>query len=456
MELWQHQRRMLDFSNFGSAEDYTLLYAGMSSGKTLVGLEYARQFEGLKLVLAPAAALQVWNADYASFYANPDFELHVMNEGSSVQKFEKLQALQRRKANAIIVLSYETAARIPLNVLNFSAAIADEVQRLGSHNGVQSMKIAAELANVPHKVAMSGTIYHDGYERLYGITRFLDCYVPASKSAHPQSRIFNHWNDFLRDYCKTFLKGYTPIIIGYRNVEKLAAKIKPFTLVIKTEDVVALPPYTERVYKVPLSPKVRKVYDSIEADGVATVEGATLLAPHVLTRTIRLQQIASAGVLVGEDGSEVCFDMTPRLDVLSNILEDLDELPCVIFTKYTREVELITERLSKMGVSYNVLTGSLNQYEAWKDGESRVLVANLSAGSESVRLERAAHLIRWSVGYSLKEFVQANGRIRRYGQKSATVHYHSIVTEDTVDEQLYEVLRAKSLDVSELDELLKD
>lgn len=457
-QLWQHQRRMLHFANVKSARDYSLLYAGLSTGKTLFALEYLAPFKGLRLVLAPAAALQVWNADYETFYTNPEFEIYVFDKwsGSSKEKFEKIRTLKREKRNCIIVLSYETAARIDLNTFYFDAVVADEAHKFGQHNGVQSMTLAKMLVDVPYKVAMTGTPYADGYEKLYGITRFLDCHVPKAKSAHPQSALFGHYSDFLDDYCNTFTKGYTRIITGYKNLERLASIIKPFTLMIKTEDVVDLPPYTERTYKVPLSPKVRKVYESIESDGVAVVEGTALLAPHILTRTIRLQQIASAGVLVGEDGAEVYFDVAKRLDVMSNILEDIRDEPCVIFTKYTREVELIAERLTEQGVTFGRLTGSQNDYLSWRNGESRVLIANLSAGSESVRLERAAHTVFWSVGYSFKEFTQAHGRTRRVGQLSSTVHYHYIVTEDSVDEELYKVLHEKSLGVSELDEFLKD
>jgi SNF2 family DNA or RNA helicase len=455
-QLWDHQERMLNFALHDSAEDYALAYAGLSTGKTLFGLEYLSRFSGLKLVLCPAAAMRVWQADYDEFYDDPHFELHVLDKGSSTAKWGTLEELQRQRANAIIVLSYETAARIELNTFNFTASVSDEAQRFGQHNGIQSMKIAKDLVKVPYKVAMTGTPYHDGYEKLYGITRYLDCYVPPHKKSHPQSRLFGHYDEFLRNYCTTFTRGYTQIITGYKNLERLASQIKPFTIVIRTEDVHDLPEYTERTYKVKLAPKVRKVYSEIESEGATIYEGTALLAPHVLTRTIRLQQIASAGVLVGEDRSEVYFDVTERLNVLSDILESLNDLPVVVFTKYDREVSLIAERLDAMKVSYGILTGSRNDYETWEGGVGRVLIANLKAGSESVRLQRAAHTIFWSVGYSVKEFVQARGRTRRSNQLSDTVHYHYIVTENTVDEELYKVLHEKSLEVSELDEYLKD
>lgn len=455
-QLWDHQQKMLNFSMQGSAEDFSLHYAEPSTGKTLFGLEYLRNFNGLNLVICPASSMQVWNADYQGFYSNPDFELHVLDKGTSKEKFSTIKELYRRRANAVIVLSYETAARIDLSEFAFHAAVSDEAHRLGQHNGAQSMKIAAMLKDVPYKVAMTGTPYHDGYEKVYGITRFLNCHVPKSKRSHPQSGLFGHYDNFLRDYCNTFQKGYVKIIVGYRNIDKLAARIKPFTMLTRTDDVHDLPPFTERVYRVALSPKVRRVYHDIATESATEVDGIEILAPHVLTRTVRLQQIASAGVLVGDDLNEVHFDMTPRLDVMTNILDDIGEEPCVIFTKYDREVDLIAERLREMGVEYGVLTGGRNDYLSWREGQGRVLIVNLKAGSESVRLERAAHTIFWSVGYSIKEFVQARARTRRVGQLKDTVHYHFLVAEDTIDEQLYEILHDKSLEVSELDQYLRD
>ncbi len=453
-KLWDHQRRMLDFANVGSAEDFSLFYAGLSTGKTLFGLEFLRPFKGLRLVVAPANALPVWKADYEGFYDDPEFGLYVFDRGSSKDKEGLIRTLQQQRANAIVVLSYDTAARIDFTGIHFDAVVADEAHRFGQHNGAQSMYIAKALVDTPYKVAMTGTPYHDGYEKLYGITRYLDCFIPSARSAHPQSRLFGHYNDFLDNYCTTYTKGYTRIITGYKHIDRLAAKIKPFTMVIRTEDVHNLPPFTERVYKVALGTKLQRVYNSIADEGAVIHEGKSILAPHVLTRTVRLQQLASAGLLVAQDGSETHFDITPRLNMFSSIVEGLDDEPYVVFTKYDREVELVTQRLSEMGVSYGVLTGTQNDYQNWRDGGSRVLVANLSAGSEGVRLERAAHTIMWSVGYSYKEFVQAKGRTRRVGQKSNTVQYHYIVAEGTIDEELYKVLHAKSLEVNELDEYL--
>lgn len=449
--LWDHQQKMLDFSNSGSAENYSLHYAEPSTGKTLYGLEYLRGFDGLKLAICPASAMQVWNADYEGFYDNPNFELHVLDQGSSKDKYATIKDLYRRRVNAVVVLSYETAARIPLDEFNFSAVVTDEAHRLGQHNGAQSMKIATMLHDVPAKAAMTGTPFHDGYEKLYGITRFLNCRVMKSKSAHPQSRLFGHYNDFLNEYCKTFQKGYVPIIIGYKNVQKLAEVIKPFTMITRTEEVHDLPEFTERIYKAPLSSKVRKVYHDIEAEGAAEYEGRDILSPHVLTRTVRLQQMASAGVLIGDDKAETYFDVTSRLNVLSNIVDDIGTEPVVIFTKYEREVALVSERLKEMGIDFGILTGSQNDYLTWRGGQGRALIVNLKAGSESVRLERAAHSIFWSVGYSIKEFVQAKFRTRRVGQVKDFVHYHIIVTEDTIDEEIHDLLRIKSQEVSELD-----
>src|SRR5690606_22537822 len=125
----------------------------------------------------------------------------------------------------------------------------------------------------------------------YGIFRWLDPVIPQANNAYPQAALFGHYNDFLNDYCITYNKGYTPIIKGYKNVAGLAEKISPYTLRIKTEDVVKLPKanYHKLVYNLP--DDVQEQYDLLESEGIITGESSSVLAPHILSRTIRLQQL---------------------------------------------------------------------------------------------------------------------------------------------------------------------
>ncbi len=470
-KLWRHQRAALEFSlatdnphlYAPSAQGKTLLYSGTGTGKTLYALQYLEHFEGLRLVLCPRRAIVVWKADYDAFYGDvKPFALHVMTEGTSQDKAKELARIAKHQPNTVVVVNYETAVKLPLNKYQWSAAVADEAHRLASYKGVQSRNLAVMCAHIPNKVAMSGTPLYDGYERVYGIHRWLDPILPANSRAYPTSHLFGTWDNFLNTYCTTYTKGYARIIKGYRNLTQLAEELKPFTLLIRTEDVLDLPEAVYRRYRVPLTKETREQYKSLSDDALIEVfntEGSDfILAPHVLTRLLKLQQLTSSGELHTETGTVQRFDITPRLDTLRGILESIGDEPCVIFTRFIRDVELISQIVLEMtGEKAYRLTGSVDEHEAWQAGAGRVLIANLSAGSEGVRLFRAHHVIDWSLSFSLKQYEQSRARCRRKGQQSGTVYFHQILSEDTIDETIFDRLQEKARDVQDLDkELMKE
>lgn len=453
MALWKHQQDYVDLA-FSTERGYSLWNSEAGTGKTLTALTVLSKLDGKRLVICPKPAIGVWQADVDQFMPNANFEIVSYSTGTIKDKYHAMKTDKRK--DVVYVLNYEIAGKIPLQEFGFSGVVCDESHRLGQHNGIQSMAIAKSTINIPLKVSMTGTPYTEGLDRVYGITRQLDCYIPLSRKAHPQARLFGHWNDFLDNFCVTYLIGYTRIISEYKNQKRLADIMRPFTKIVYAKDVIDMPELVTRKYEYAPSKKLLEYHKSIEDEGAVILsEDETLLVPHILTRVIRMQQLASSGELIETGIKKAEVDITGRVDIFGNIIEELGDQPVVVFTKYVREVELLTERLTRMGISYRLLTGYEDTHEEWKRGDAQILIANLSAGSEGVRLERSAHIIFWSVGFSLKDFVQAHARVRRAGQKAKTVFAHYIVTKDTIDEGLYHMLSDKSRDVSVMDKLLQ-
>ena len=463
-KLWQHQNQMLDHAN---SRKHSLIYAGMGTGKTLFALTWLRQFKGLTLVIAPKPALVAWRDDLAEFY--PDQTALILEKGTSKQKIGFILEAWKANKPLIIIVNYETARLLPLARYPFEAVILDEGHRIGHYNSKQTLALTRMLADVPRKIIMTGTPYNDGYERLYSMVRFFHPKQPARNNAHPLCAVFGHYNDFLDNFCYTYeLSRGVRVINGYKNLDHLAYDIETYTLQIKAADVLDLPAIVERVYTVPLMGPVKKAYRSLDKESAidlsqfeggpirenAKVEmpnGDILLVSHLLTKIIRLQQLATCGLMVSDDGQEVIFGgIEKRLDTLKMLVDSIQE-PLVIFTRFKRDVILIRNAIKE---NVHMLTGAADSHDEWRRGKGRILIANIGAGSEGVRLERAHHMIFWSVGYSNTQFEQAKARIIRAGQLSKTVWLHYIVSEDTIDETIYKTLNGKNEDKRRLDDLI--
>ena len=446
-KLWQHQNQMLDHAN---SRKHSLIYAGMGTGKTLFALTWLRQFKGLTLVIAPKPALVAWRDDLAEFY--PDQPALILDKGTSKQKISFILEAWKVNKPLVIIVNYETAKLLPLARYPFEAVILDEGHRIGRYNSKQTLALTRMLAIVPRKIIMTGTPYNDGYERLYSMIRFFNPKQPANANAHPLCAVLGHYNDFLNDFCHTYeLSRGVRIVNGYKNLDHLAWRLEPYALQIKAADVLDLPAIVERVYTVPLMGSVKKAYKSLDKESVIEYDGEYLTATHLLAKIIRLQQLATCGLMVSDDGQEIVFGgIEKRLDALKMLVDSIQE-PLVIFTRFKRDVELIKGVLKE---PVHLLTGNTDNHDEWRQGKGRILIANIGAGSEGVRLERARHMVFWSVGYSNTQFEQAKARIIRAGQKSKTVWLHYIVSEDTIDETIYKTLNGKNEDKRRLDDLI--
>jgi SNF2 family DNA or RNA helicase len=438
--LWKHQTEALEFIN---RRKKGILYAGMGTGKTLAALTWLEQFGGPCLVLTPKSAIPVWKEDAQRFGTKKQPIL--LNKGTSKDK----TVLMRAVNNAIFVVNYETARLLPLRKVRWAAVVADECQRLGTHNSKQTLALTRMQYDVPHKLAMTGTLWHDGPGKLYSIMRWLYPQIDANPNRHPYTRTWGSWQDYLRRFAQTYeVQPGVWVVVSWRNLEQIARDVDKHVLKIEASQVLDLPPVVERTYSANLQGKARRAYTQLAQDRIAEIDDLTALAPHELTKIIRLAQLATNGVLVTDDGEHHELNgLQERLRVFDMLIDGLGGLPCVVFTRFKKDIELLEKRAHNPAF----LTGDRNTLEKWRRGDCQILLANIEAGSEGVRLERAHHTIFWSVGYSAASYWQARARTHRAGQEAGTVFYHHIVSSGTIDEEIYKVLRRKNKTQERLD-----
>jgi hypothetical protein len=76
--------------------------------------------------------------------------------------------------------------------------------------------------------------------------------------------------------------------------------------------------------------------------------------------------------------------------------------------------------------------------------------------SKSVNLQAGGHILLWfALTWSLEDYQQLNGRLRRQGQKSNHVIVNHLMMEDTVDERVAKVLARDDVTQSMLLNALK-
>ena len=238
------------------------------------------------------------------------------------------------------------------------------------------------------------------------------------------------------------------IVVGYRNLEELSQKLKPFSFRILKDDCLDLPPKTYMKRIVKLSPEQEKVYKQMKHLALAEMEGKQMTTATVLTQLMRLQQI-TCGHFKADDGSMKNIKNN-RIDELLNVLAEV-EGKVVIWAHWQYDVETIIAAIKKVygslsAVDYYGLTPNserqTNIDRFQNDDECRFFVGTPQTGGYGITLTAASTMIYYSNGYDLEKRQQSEARIDRIGQKFPMT-YIDIMSENTVDERIVKALRKK-------------
>jgi SNF2 family DNA or RNA helicase len=138
----------------------------------------------------------------------------------------------------------------------------------------------------------------------------------------------------------------------------------------------------------------------------------------------------------------------PRLLLLREIVDEITPAhKLIVWARFKRDVQLITELLGDLCVKYDGSVGAEDREIALRrfrdpDDPCRVLVANQYAISQGVTLTIGKTAVYYSNTSSLEKRLQSEDREHRIGQ-TESVHIIDMIAEGTIDRRLVEGLRRK-------------
>ena len=238
------------------------------------------------------------------------------------------------------------------------------------------------------------------------------------------------------------------IVVGYRHLDELAEKLKPFSHRVLKDDCLDLPPKTFMKRIVQLTPDQQKIYQQMKQMALAEMNGKMITTATVLTQLMRLQQI-TCGYFKADDGTvqEINNNRTSELiDLLYEI-----EGKTVIWAHWQNDVKNIIKVVVKefgegCCVDYYGLTpqderqDNISKFQ--NDPKVRFFIGTPATGGYGITLTGASNMIYYSNGYDLEKRTQSEARIDRIGQ-TKPMTYIDILAEDTVDERIVKALRKK-------------
>lgn len=329
--------------------------------------------------------------------------------------------------------------------------ILDESQNIKTPSAKRTKSIGLSGRYAPYRRILTGTPVSMGPFDIYSQMKFLDQEFWHVLGIHTFAEFKTAYGEFEKGY-NYHLKQEYDVLTGYKNLEQLYDFIQPHVTRVLKADVLDLPPklYSRRYYE--LNPEQRRAYETLRDQYYMEFDRGEVTADLAIVRMLRLQQVLCGYVPIDEEDPRDLHPLgksNPRVDLTVEICEDLSH-PAIIWSRFTRDIDLLCERLGDRAVRYD---GRIDEDEAERNklafqaGEKQFFVANQQKGSTGLTLHVAKTVIYHANSFKLIERLQSEDRAHRAGMDDNPVNYIDILGEidqsPTLDLRTIEALRAK-------------
>ena len=433
------------------------LFMEMGTGKTKVAIDnLAMLYDKGKingvLIIAPKGVYKTWYSQ--------EFPIHMPTHVH--YKMVLWQAIINQKQKKRLDILFKTGVELHVLIMNVEAfsttkgvefarkflschetfMVVDESTTIKNPEAKRTKNIINLAIHAKYRRILTGSPVTKSPLDLYKQCEFLDpdllqhssYYTFRSRYATMRSANFNGRS--------------VQLVVGYKNLEELSEKLKPFSYRVLKDECLDLPPKTYMKRIITLTPEQEKIYRQMKQMALAEMNGKVITTMNALTQLMRLHQITCGHFKADDDSIQPIKNN--RLSQLLEVLEEL-EGKAVIWAHYQFDVQTIVKAIEekygeKSVVTYYGLTPNeirqtnLERFQT-KD-ETRFLVGTPQTGGYGITLTAASTMIYYSNGYDLEKRTQSEARIDRIGQKFPMT-YIDIMAEDTVDERIVKALRKK-------------
>ena len=345
-----------------------------------------------------------------------------------------------------VIINYDGMAIVKDDIATsgFDLIVIDEANAYKTVT-TKRWKTLAKLITPQMKIWMlTGTPASQSPTDAYGLARIV--------SPHNVPKYYTAWRDSVMQQITRFKWMPKP-----DSKQKVFNALQPAIRFTKNE-CLDLPDLVYQTREVPLSPQVHKFYKALKLQMLVEAAGEEISAVNAASKLSKLLQL-SGGAVYTDDKNVVEFDVSPRLSALMEVLEETEH-KVVVFVPYRHTIRLVSEYLTKEGVSNEVINGDvparersnmINRFQTMAN--PRILVIQPQAASHGITLTAANVLVFWSPVMSVETYLQCVARIDRVGQvnKMTVVHLQG----SEVERKMYEMLQGKVTSHEKLVDLYK-
>lgn len=411
VNLFPHQVKALQETEQFNKVGYFL---DMGLGKTFVGSEKAKELKKPLLLVCQKSKIEDWVTHLVDICG---FDAYDLTDKKELDYF--LQVMNGDKEVASMtsgIINYELSFRRPdlLKLKDFTLML-DESSLITNPSAKRTKFI--DKLNPSNVILLSGTPTGGKYEKLWSQLHLLGWNI--SKDLFYKQYVVEEW---IEDGDSGFKMR---VIVGYKNVDRLKAKLKQYGCIfMKTEEVFDLP---EQVV-IPVMVTNTKEFRYFMRNSVVTIEDKKLIGDTRLTKRMYARQ------LCGQYSKA-------KLTAFQNLVESTDDR-LVVFYNFNEELARMRTIVEDLEKPISIVNGSIKDLTAYENQSNSVIFVQYQAGAKGLNLQKANKIIYFTLPQNPEDFEQSKKRIHRIGQKNNCFYYYLMVR-NSVEEDILETLKMR-------------
>ena len=408
------------FEFFKTLSDYQfggILADEMGLGKTIQTIAFLLSNKDKKsIVITPTALIYNWKNELEKFA--PTLKVGLLHAAKS----EREKILDNIDNYDVILTTYTTYKNDidKYKNINFDYCIIDEAQNIKNPDAIITKAI--KNVNTKVKFALTGTPIENNLMELWSIFDFLMPGYLYNKSKFKSIFVNNDKNIIeLKNLIKPFILRRTKKEVITELPDKIEQKI-----------IIDLEKEHKRAYKGYVNLITRKIkennQDNITVFSYLTKLRQLCLSPELMVKNYQCKN--------------------SKLDVLINIINDSSDEKILVFSQFTKVLEVIGKRLNEENISYSYLDGKTSAkdrvklVEEFNTNNNKVFLISLKAGGTGLNLTSANIVVHFDPWWNPAVEDQASDRAHRIGQKNV-VNVIKLIAKGTAEERVINLQETK-------------
>lgn len=433
----------------------------MGLGKSLQAMVAAEELGSENvLIIVPNSLKRNWYKEYLKWNIRPENEVTLIS-GDKDKREDEIKNFKK----GVMIINYDHLRPDRPNHIDellkkkWDTVIVDEAHKI-KHRESQQTQGVQQICHKADKACYLLTGTPPG--EVHFIWNLLHAIKPEE---YP-----SYWK-FVRDNTEvwkervSFDKEVTKISGIPKNAKQFREDILDPAMIrrLKTDKLPDLPEKQYREVWVDMEPSQAKIYKQMVDTMAAEVEnGKEVTTAVLLAQLNRLRQIAVSPDIMMPDIGDIdnALKRSNKIKAMMDIIEGTSG-KVVIFSQYERAVSLACQAFDKASppikyVRYTGKEGEKARNEAvekfMNDPSVKVMIMTTAAGGLGLTLTVAHDAIFLDKMWNPEDNVQAEDRIHRIGQTADHVTIHEILSENTLDEWVENILNTKTaIDASVMD-----